>query len=280
MDRHERLARLVEFVSDQGAVHVDEIVDSLGVSAATARRDLDALADQQLLTRTRGGAKANTISGEIPLRYRTATRSREKTAIARFAASLVRPGESVCFNGGTTTTAAAYELGVLAAADPRFRRSGLTVVTNAVNIANDLVVRPQVRVVVTGGVALTRSYELIGPLSERILPDITIDTLFLGVNAVDVARAGLYTHHEGEAAINGAFVRAARRTVVLADSSKVGVTAFARICALDDVDMIITDPGVDSALLATLRNRARPTITMTEEDHDARTSDHADRDGH
>ena len=203
MTRQERLSRLVEFVVEHGSVHVDQIFAALGISAATARRDLDTLADQQLIIRTRGGALANATTSEVPLRSRRAKQWREKSAIAARAAALVRPGEIVGFNGGTTTTATAYELGVRVAADPAFSAEPITVVTNAVNIANDLTLRPQVRVVVTGGVARARSYELVGPLASAILPSRTrrrsaprwwqlgeVDTLITD-SQLDAATSGL-----------------------------------------------------------------------------------------
>lgn len=254
MTRQERLAQLVDFIVENGSVHVDQIVDALRISPATARRDLDALADQQLITRTRGGATANKTTGEVPLRTRQARQWREKSAIASRAAALVHPGEIVGFNGGTTTTAAAYELGVRVAAHEAFTQQVVTVVTNAVNIANDLTIRPQVRVVLTGGVARTRSYELVGPLAALILPSIHIDTLFLGVTSVDIG-AGFYTHAEDEAAINAALVHAAKQTIVLADSTKFTQTSFARICGLGDVASVITDAQANSDEVTALRDQ-------------------------
>ncbi|MBE3001025.1 DeoR/GlpR transcriptional regulator [Nocardiopsis sp. HNM0947] len=243
MEREDRLSRLVDYIVAEGSVRIEEITEKFGVSMPTTRRDLDALASQQLIVRTRGGAMANSSSGDIPLRYRTSRQWREKNAIARQVAQMVDPGSVIAFNGGTTTTAAAFEVGVRAAAEDRFAGSQTTVVTNAVNIANDLIVRPQLRIVVLGGVARMRSYELIGPLTSLILPEITVDTLFLGVTAVDLQN-GLFTHDEGEAAVNAELARAARRVIVLADSTKFDVTSFARICELDAVHGLITDPGV------------------------------------
>lgn len=251
MEREDRLSRLVDYIVENGTVHVEQVMERFGVSPATARRDLDALADQQLVTRTRGGAMVNATSGDLPLRYRTVRQAGAKNAIANVVADLVQPGEVIAFNGGTTTTVAAYEVGVRSAAVEPFRGAVTTVVTNAVNIANDLIVRPQLRIVVTGGVARARSYELIGPLTSLILPQISIDTLFLGVSAVDLDR-GFFTHHEGEASVNAALVAAAKRTLVLADSGKFAATAFARICGLPDVDGIITDEGVDEETRARL----------------------------
>ncbi len=248
--RQERLSALFDFVVQRGSAHVDDIVAALGVSPATVRRDLDALAEQQLLIRTRGGASANPSTGAVPLRYRNPRASREKEAIAREAVARVSPGAVVGFNGGSTTTATAHELGILIAGDPGFEAAPVTVVTNAVNIANDLALRPQARVVVTGGVARTQSYELVGPLAALVLPAISIDTLFLGVHAIDLAAGGFYTHREDEASVNAALVRAAKRTIVLADSSKLGLTAFARICGFGEVATLITDAGITDAVAA------------------------------
>lgn len=245
MGRQDRLSRLVDYIVERGTVRVDDIVERFAVSGPTARRDLDALAEQQLVERTRGGARANPTTGDVPLRYRTSRHARQKGAIAHAVAAHVRPGSVIAFNGGTTTTAAAYELGVRAAADPAFAATETTVVTNAVNIANDLVVRPHLRIVVLGGVARARSYELTGPLTGLILPQIAVDTLFLGVTAVDTTR-GLFTTDDGEAVVNAALVAASRRTVVIADSSKFEATAFARICGLEAVEALITDEAVSA----------------------------------
>ncbi len=254
MNRQERLSALVEVVVDKGSVSVEQVVHMLGVSPATARRDLDALAEQQLVVRTRGGASSNPSTGELPLRYRGARNWREKEAIARYAASLIVPSEVIGVNGGTTTTAIAHAIGVRIASEEVFSSHPITLVTNAVNIANDLTIRPQARVVVTGGVARSQSYELVGPLSSLILPEIRIDTLFLGVNGVDF-ESGCYTHSEDEASVNAALVKAAKRTIVVADSTKLGATAFARICGFDEVHTLLTEASADPAAVSRLQAR-------------------------
>ena len=104
MSRHKRLSTILGIVVEEGSVHIDDIIKRLDVSAATARRDLDLLAQQQLITRTRGGACANPISSQLPLRYRTTRMGRQKARIARAAAQMVRPGDVIALNGGTTTT--------------------------------------------------------------------------------------------------------------------------------------------------------------------------------
>jgi transcriptional regulator, deoR family protein len=249
MSRHKRLSTILGIVVEEGSVHIDDIIKRLDVSAATARRDLDLLAQQQLITRTRGGACANPISSQLPLRYRTTRMGRQKARIARAAAQMVRPGDVIALNGGTTTTEVAREVALLP--NPTAPEDPVTVVTNAVNIASELTVRQTVRVVVTGGVTRARSYELTGPLADLILPRISVGTVFLGVEGLD--RTGAYASHEGEAAVGAAFVRAARRTVVVADRTKLAEPAFALICERADIDLLITDEDARSSDVAAMR---------------------------
>lgn len=180
MPRHRRLNTLLELVANDGQIDVHRAASVLEVSTATIRRDLDHLAQQQLVTRTRGGAVAHNVSYDLPLRYKAARRRSEKERIGVAAALLVAPGMVVGFNGGTTTTEVARALASRAS-------PGVTVVTNALNIASELTVRAQVKIIVTGGVARAQSYELIGPLTRRVLEDLTVDILFLGVDALDAA---------------------------------------------------------------------------------------------
>lgn len=252
MNRHERLAGLLELIIERESVHIDDLVRELGVSAATVRRDLDELAEQQLIIRTRGGATTAPDSSDLPLRYKTARHPEEKTRIAREAASMVEPGQVVGLNGGTTTTEVAREIAVRPELRAPTPGDEVVVVTNAVNIANELTVRPHLRVVVTGGVARALSYELTGPLAAPILEQISLDVLFLGVDAIDVER-GAAAHHEGEAAVNGVFVARANRVVVVADSAKLGKTAFATICGIDAVDTLITDTNADRRVVQEFR---------------------------
>ncbi|MFH9827181.1 DeoR/GlpR family DNA-binding transcription regulator [Streptomyces bobili] len=243
MSRDTRWKTLLDLLVERGRLDVEETAAELGVSAATIRRDLDQLAEQQLLVRTRGGAVVHGVSYELPLRYKTARRASEKQRIARAVAELVAPGEVVGLTGGTTTTEVARALAVrgdLAAGSP-----ALTVVTNALNIAAELVVRPQFKIVVTGGVARAQSYELVGPLADGVLGQITLDVAVLGVVAFD-ATHGAAAHDEAEAAVDRLLCERAVRVVVAADSGKLGRRAFARICSADAVDTLVTDSAADA----------------------------------
>ncbi|MGH3661555.1 MAG: DeoR/GlpR family DNA-binding transcription regulator [Micromonosporaceae bacterium] len=248
MDRYGRWNTLLEILAEDGRISVEDAAAKLRVSQATIRRDFDQLAQQQMINRTRGGAVANTVSYDLPLRYKSARNVSEKQRVGQAAAGLVTPGMVVGINGGTTTTEVARAL----ATRPDLLRNtdggALTIVTNALNIANELIVRPHVKVVVTGGVVRPQSYELIGPLATNILREVTLDIVFLGVDAVDV-NLGAAAHHEGEAAINGLMAARSRRIVVLADSSKLDRHAFARICPTERIQTLITDTGASDSLV-------------------------------
>lgn len=256
-DRHRSIA---SWVAENGTISVEQVVEKFSVSPATARRDLDALAHQMVVIRTRGGARAAPISGDLPLRYRAALMSNEKLAIARAAVAMIKPGQTVAFTGGTTTTQIAQELGVRASVDPEFSEKQTTVVTNAINIANDLIVRPELRVVLTGGAAIARSYELVGPLAKAALPLINVDLFFIGVNAID-SRRGFFTEFEAEAEISAAILETSLASYIVADHTKFKSSAFALICAPAAVDGLITDSSADPESVAALEAAGCPVIT-------------------
>jgi len=235
MRRHDRLATLLDDLAKDGTIEIDDAAQRLDVSPATIRRDLDALDDEGLLVRTRGGAVPASVAYDLPLRYKTDRNAAAKQAIARAAADLVPPGAAVALNGGTTTTEVARALATRT--HPSLR---LTVVTNALNIASELALRPEIEVVVTGGVVRAQSYELVGHFADLVVGELHFDVAILGVGAISVD-AGACTAHEGEAAVNGAMARRAREVVVVADASKLGSYAFARICPTDAIDILVTD---------------------------------------
>ncbi|MCQ4084885.1 DeoR/GlpR family DNA-binding transcription regulator [Streptomyces sp. RB6PN25] len=263
MSRYERWNALMELLAEHRQLSVEEAAAALRVSAATIRRDLDQLARQQMLTRTRGGAVAHSVSYDLPLRYKTARNADEKQRIAAAAAELVSPGAVVGLNGGTTTTEVARALVQrpdIAEQSDDGPSPALTVVTNALNIANELAVRAQVKIVVTGGVARPQSYELTGPLAAGVLCELTLDVAILGVDAVD-AEHGATAHNEGEASINRLLAERARRVVLVADSSKIGNRAFARICPIGTVDVLVTDTGASEEAVHRLSEAGPQVIT-------------------
>ena len=243
MNRAERLNAVLDLLAETGQIEVEDIVAKLDVSAVTARRDLVALASRQLLTRTRGGAVGQSVAYDLPIRYKREQHAPEKLRIAQAASALVPRGSVVGLCGGTTSTAVASVLGSRPDLMEPSPHPNLTVVTNAINIAAQLVMRPQIKTVVTGGVVHARSYELVGPYSDVVLERITMDIAFIGVNGIDPV-VGPTVHDEGEASVNSLMARRATRAVVVADSSKIGRTAFATLGGPTILSTLITDDGI------------------------------------
>jgi DeoR family transcriptional regulator, aga operon transcriptional repressor len=252
MQQPDRLGAILERLTVDGSVNVVEIARSLDVSAATVRRDLRLLETQRLLERTHGGAVPHGVLYELPLRYKSARQPEQKRRIAQEAASRVLEGWAIGLTGGTTTTEVARAL---------VDRPRLTIVTNALNIAAEIAVRPNLKLVVTGGVARAESYELVGPIAEASLEGLNLDIMFLAVDGIS-ARAGLTTHHEIEAGTNRALMARAERVVVVADSSKLDNVAFARICELSEVDELITDDGADPDAVSAMQEAGVAVTTV------------------
>ncbi|HEY2669015.1 MAG TPA: DeoR/GlpR family DNA-binding transcription regulator [Rugosimonospora sp.] len=240
--RADRFGWILRVLAENGSVDVADLAVDLNVSEATVRRDLRALADQRLLERAHGGAVFQGVA-ELPVRYRAGQAHVEKMRIARAAADRVGDGEVVALTGGTTTLEIARCLA---------QRGEASVVTNALNIAAELAVRPNVKLIVTGGVARGVSYELVGPLADSTLAKINIDVAFVGVDGVD-REAGLTTQNETEAATNRVLIERSRRAIVVADASKIGRVVFAGICPLSAVAELITDAAAAPADLDRLR---------------------------
>jgi len=252
MRQQERFALILDQLTQKGSVSVVGLTEQTDASPASVRRDLQALEEQQLLKRTHGGAVAAEVIYELPMRYRAGKNQQQKRLIAEAAALLVDESvQSVGLSGGTTTTELAR---LLANGRP------LKVVTNALNIASDLSVRPAIDLVVTGGGVRPESYELVGPIADRTLAGISLDLVFLGVDGIDAA-GGISTHDEVEANTDHCLVETTRRVVVLADGSKVGKRAFSRIAGIAEVGTLITDGTADPAALELIRAAGVRVIT-------------------
>ncbi|HEY3438154.1 MAG TPA: DeoR/GlpR family DNA-binding transcription regulator [Actinotalea sp.] len=241
MRKNDRMAAILKRAGDAGSVDVADLAELLGASEATIRRDLQSLSAQHLLVRTHGGAVVGDTGQELSVRIKETRNQAEKRRIGQAAAALVQDGAVVGLTGGSTATELARAL-----AD----RRGITVVTNAINIAAELAVRTQLTLVVIGGVARP-SFEMVGPAAEMMLDNYHLDIAFIGVDGLS-AQEGCTTYHEMEAQTDRNFLERARRTVVIADSSKIGRVTFARIVPLARVDDIVTDDGADPAQLREL----------------------------
>ncbi len=252
--RADRVSAILERVAGQGSVDAGHLADEFGVSAATIRRDLQVLEDQKLLARTHGGAVAVDVAYELPVRYRVGHHREEKALIARRAAALLPRGNlTLGLSGGTTTHMLARLLA---------ERVDLTVVTNALNIAAELALRPRLKLIMTGGVSRTQSYELVGPIADQALAGLNMQVAVVGVDGIS-ARGGLTTHDEIEAHTNATMVHRAGKVMVVADGSKVGRNCLARICPITDVAVLVTDASADPDGVEAIRRAGTEVVLAT-----------------
>lgn len=245
----ERRRRVVELVEAHERVTVDDLVSRFGVSAVTIRADLEALARSGLLIRSHGGALRRTESqDDIPIPVKETLHHAEKVQIAQAAIRMVKDGDTIMLDSGTTTAEIARQL--------RFQRfSALNVITNALNIAMELAAVPSVRLIMVGGILRHMSYSLAGPHAEHTLRALHADRLFLGVDGLD-PEIGLMTPDVLEAQLNAAMIHVSREVVVVADSSKFQKRSLSVIAPLSSVHRVITDHGVSAETLAALRARS------------------------
>jgi DeoR/GlpR family transcriptional regulator of sugar metabolism len=234
----QRQALILEEVRRNGGVRVSDLTRQLAVSDMTIRRDLEALADRGLLEKVHGGATAivERSTDEPGFEAKSSRQRREKEAIARYAATRVRPGSAIGVSAGTTTHALAPYLCDV---------PGITVVTNSIPVADVLyrTGRADQTVVLTGGLR-TPSDALVGPFAVSAIRELHLDLIFMGVHGMD-ARSGFTTPNLMEADTNRALVAAGRRLVVLADHSKWEMVGISSIADLADADLLITDDGLE-----------------------------------
>ena len=170
-------------------------------------------------------------------------------------------GDIVGINGGTTTTEVARAIAERQPTVGAGPARQITIVTNAINIGNELTVRRHVKLVMTGGVSRLQSFELTGPLTYDTLSQIDLDCAMIGVDALD-PELGPKAFDEDEARINQLMIQHARKTVVVANSSKFAARAFARICSLSDVHTFITDKAAPAEAIAKIRDAGVHVVTV------------------
>lgn len=241
-----RIAVILRELRQASSVSVEALRDKLDVSLATVRRDLQDLEDRGLLRRTHGGAVPieplfyEAFRGDQSFQDQVGSFAEEKRRIARAAAELVSPGDTVAITAGTTTTEVVRSLQGL---------SGITVISNTVNVAMELSKRKDIDVFVTGGHLRGDWFSLVGPAAIATMSKLFVNVLFLGVNGIDAQR-GLTCLSPDEAEINATMVRQAKRKIAVADHSKLGVVSKWLICPIDAIDMLITDKGATKKMIA------------------------------
>ena len=248
----ERRREILDLLQSEGRVLVGDLSKRFRTSLITIRKDLQVLHHMGQLERTHGGAlpvKTGALYDRT-LQEKERLHRREKLRIATAAAAMIRTGQVVILDSGTTTTAIAKACRHV---------KNLTIITNATNIAEELA-GTSVEVILTGGTLRKNSFSLVGPLAEESLHRLSADLLFLAVDGFDV-RYGLTTPNLLEARVNRAMAEAARRTIVVCDSSKFGHRSLSLILPTSAVHETITDRNISKKDLKALR-AARVDVTL------------------
>ncbi len=246
----ERQRLILEQLRTTGQASASQLARQLGVSVMTIRRDLNALAERGLVVRVHGGALLPDRSlVDEPIRAKRALHREAKQRIARAAAALVEPGQTVILDAGTTTGCVAREL-------LRRRLKDLTVVTSDLDIARWMAEEPRYRVFCVGGLVQPRVLALMGDHAVRFLEGIHAHHAFVGTDAFDVV-AGVTTRTVEKVRLKQTMVRAAREATLVADSSKYGRVLLATVLPLGAFRRIITDAPTDSGSLESLQQASQ-----------------------
>jgi DeoR/GlpR family transcriptional regulator of sugar metabolism len=244
----QRQALILEHLGRAGGVRVSDLVQILGVSDMTVRRDLDVIEQRGLLDKVHGGAtlRRDGSTDEPGFQAKSVRELVEKDAIGRRAVELVEPGSAVAVTAGTTTYTLARHLAQV---------PDITVVTNSIPVANVFFEADDLgqTVLLTGGLR-TVSDALVGPVAVAALHDLHVDLLFMGVHGMDTS-AGFTTPNLMEADTNRAMVAAAGRLVVVADHTKWGIVGLSRIARLQDASVLVTDSGISALAHEALAER-------------------------
>jgi DeoR family transcriptional regulator of aga operon len=240
----ERQQRLLRTIEQQQRITVNQIVAQFDVSLATARRDLEILADQGKVQRVHGGAIAvRQASPEPPILQRTAEQTSEKVRIGQAAADLIHDGETVFLSSGTTVLEVARRL--------RGKRN-LTVITNSLLVVNELADVPDITVICLGGMLRHSEMSLIGHITELALSELRADKVILGIRAIDPEN-GLTSGYLPETMTDRAILKIGREVIVVADHTKCGASATAFVAPITAVQTLITDSLTSNEFITTVR---------------------------
>ncbi|MEV4312660.1 DeoR/GlpR family DNA-binding transcription regulator [Actinocrispum sp. NPDC049592] len=247
----DRLDLTLRFVRESQRISLAELAERLGVSEMTVRRDLDELQAQGLVERVRGGAVAlSAPREEAGFERREAWQAATKKRIAARAAKLVEPGQTILLDAGTTTAAVAKSL---------VSRAPLTVAVLSLQAAAHLADRRGIRLIVLGGESRPGERSLVGPLTAKMLDEMWFDTFVMSIGAVH-RELGWSEFDIADAAVKQHALTRAEQTVVVADSTKFGVRAFAKVAALGEVGTLVTDKPDDKDTLAAIRRAGVTTL--------------------
>lgn len=242
----DRRMEILEQLNQKGKVKVAQLSKMFNVSVVTIRNDLTHLEEKGMLVKTRGGGLK--ISPRVGIDYQLNEKSQihsiEKQLIGKKAASIIEDNDTIIVDSGTTTIEVIKNLHQL---------QNLTVITNALNIASQLVTYDNIRVILLGGILRNTSLSLIGPIAENSIKKFNCDKLFLGVDGID-STYGISTPNPEEAQLNQLMIDISKQVIVVTDSSKFKRRSFVHIAPMSKIHTVITDSKIPEDELKNLQN--------------------------
>ncbi|MBA1335951.1 MAG: hypothetical protein HPY66_1770 [Firmicutes bacterium] len=229
----ERQKQIVEYIEKNGSAQIKALARYQNVSEATIRRDLDDLAASGIIERTHGGAIVidRSTSFEHKHNEKMKLMLKEKSSIAKAACTLIRDGDTVFLDSGTTTYFIAQNLG-------NFKN--LTVITHDLQIGNTAILHPTSTLIVTGGIRREEFSVLVGSVTESFIKELKVNKVFLGADAIDVEN-GIFNANFLEVGIKRLLLTIGKHIILVTDTSKFSRSALAKVCDIDSVETIITD---------------------------------------
>jgi len=234
----ERRRRIVDKIQEHGQVFIQELSQQFGVSEVTIRNDLDQLEAKKMLIRARGGAInfEGYVGIDPQIEQKNQLNYRQKALIGRKAAQLIKEGDTIILDSGTTTSEIVQHI-------PSFER--LNIITNALNIVRLLMDHPRINVIIPGGYLRQNAMSLVGPLAERNLRSLYVDKVFLSADGFDT-RQGIFTPNIDESHLNQIMIEVAKEVILVTDSSKFKRKSLAFICPVEKLDTVVTDNGISA----------------------------------
>lgn len=245
MFAEERQKEISSMLNRDGSIKVNELSEYFKVSEATIRRDLQEMEEKRLLKRTHGGAvKVDITNFEPSFSDKKDEMHSEKESIGKFAASMIKDGDTVILDSGTTTLEMAKNI----------TAKNVTVITNSIDIAEELSSNRNLELILTGGMLRFRTRAMVGHICEKTFNYFRVDKAFIGANGVSIID-GITTPNFTEAQSKIAMIKSANKVIVLADSSKFQNVCLSVICPIDSVTSIITSGNISSDILDEFRDK-------------------------
>ncbi|PIE86097.1 MAG: transcriptional regulator [Bacteroidia bacterium] len=237
IQQNKRQQDILNILNEHSYITVHELSKQLNVSLVTIRKDLTLLEQQQYLYRTHGGASIKPrYAFERNVSEKESINVEQKIKIAKKAVSFINDNDFIILASGTTIHYLARNI-----ADFK----NLTILTSSLRVSLEMCNKENINIIQLGGEVRKSSTSVIGSVSEAILKDFACNKLFLGVDGIDY-HFGISTSNAAEAHLNKLMVETANKIYVLADSSKINKRGFGKICNLDQIDVLITDSGIEA----------------------------------